>query len=165
MFVHAGTHLYGKVDQVPGLLHVGTQFFHVNFVPLVPMASFVVLDGVERKEDDAPGVPIPLNGKSLFFAWLRSGMYIGGGLAAAGGVIEAFRCIGNRGDGEYAAGLAVAAVVLLGLLPLTYRLTRAAPLRALALARLANIEPEVVAPFFVNHPSLPNPEELDRQGI
>lgn len=165
MFVHAGTLLYGKVDQVPGLLHVATQFLHVNFVPLWPMSSFVVIEGIERNEDDPPGVAIAMNYRSVFFAWLRTGMTVGGGAAALSAMIEGFRCLTHRGDAPYAAAMAVASVVLFGLLPLTYRLTRATPLRALALARKANIEPEIVAGYFVNYPTLPSPEELDGQGV
>jgi hypothetical protein len=165
MFVHAGMSLYGKVDQVPGLLHVATQFFHVNFVPLVPTGSFVVIEGIERKDDDPPGIPIGYHFRSLLFAWIRAGLWIGGGWAAIAAIIEAFRCLHHRGDPGFAAAMAVLSLVLFAILPATYRLTRAAPLRAVALARLADIEPEVVAGFFINHPSLANPEELDRQGI
>jgi hypothetical protein len=164
MFVHAGTHLYGKVDQVPGLLHVGTQFFHVNFVPLIPTGSFIILEGVERKEDEGPGIAIPLDYRSMFYAWLRTALMVGGGLAFITAAIEGFRCLARHGDGAYAAGMAVVGVVLAAFLPFTYRMTRAAPLRALGLARLAGIEPEVVAKYFVNHPSLADIEQFDRQG-
>jgi hypothetical protein len=163
MFVHAGLSLYGKVDQVPGLLHVATQFFHVNFVPLIPLGSYVVIEGVEPKNDAPPGVPIAFSYRSLFFAWLRAGIIMGGGGAAMVAIIEGFRLLHRHGRPGFAAAMAVLALVLFAVLPLTYRLTRATPFRALALARLADIEPEDVAPFFVHHPALV--EELDRQGI
>jgi hypothetical protein len=163
MFVHAGMTMYGKVDQVPGLLHVGTQFFHVNFIPLIPLGSYVVIEGVEVKEDQPPGVPISFNFRSLFFAWLRAGLIAGGVFAAMAAIIEGFRLLHRHGQPGFAAAMAVLALVLFAVLPLTYRLTRATPFRALALARHADIEPEAVAPFFVHHPALV--EDLDRQGI
>jgi hypothetical protein len=59
--------------------------------------------------------------------------------------------------------MAVVALVLFAVLPLTYRLTRAAPFRALALARHVDIEPEDVAAYFVHHPALL--DGPDRQGV
>ncbi len=44
-----------------------TRFFHVCYVPLVPLASFVLLP-----ESDA-GLPTALSGKSVLFAYLRGG--------------------------------------------------------------------------------------------
>ena len=73
MFVHAGMSLYGKVDQVPGLLHVATRFFHVNFVPLFPTGSFVVIEGIERPDNAPPGVPIGHHFRSILFAWVARG--------------------------------------------------------------------------------------------
>jgi hypothetical protein len=163
MFFHVGTQLYGKVDQVPGLLHVGTQFFHLNFVPLVPMGSYVVLEG-RPASDDTPGVPIEWSRKSVFFGWLRAALWIGASALLVSAIVEAIRCLENKGDWLDVGGQALAAIVLFVLLPLTYRMTRASPLRALALAKVAGLEPEVVAKYFVNHPSLPSPEELDGQG-
>jgi hypothetical protein len=50
-YFHIGTHvLYGKVDQVPGLFFVATRFFDVQFIPLVPLESFLVFEEVEGRK-------------------------------------------------------------------------------------------------------------------
>src|SRR5215207_6184396 len=77
-----GTRLYGKVDHVPGLFYVATKFFHVQFVPLVPAGSFLIIDdGSER------GVAIGVSGKSILVAWLRAALVVGGIVAVVLGVM------------------------------------------------------------------------------
>lgn len=84
-----GTRLFGKVDAVPGLGHVATKFFHVNYVPLVPTASWLV---IEESGNDWRGCEIPLSTKSVMVAWLRLGLFVAGtaltvlGLVQNGGV-------------------------------------------------------------------------------
>jgi hypothetical protein len=56
------------VDQVPGVLHVATQFYHVNYLPLYPVKSYII------REEDGLGVPIPLNYRSMLMAWARLGL-------------------------------------------------------------------------------------------
>ena len=72
MFVIYGTRLMGKVDQVENLGYVSTQFFHLNFVPLVPTGSYLILS---ENGDDFRGVSIPLSFKSILVAWLRVGTF------------------------------------------------------------------------------------------
>lgn len=64
-----GTRLYGKTDQVPGFFHVATKFAHVQYLPLIPYGSYVV---VSTNGDSFRGVPIPLSGKSVMLAWARA---------------------------------------------------------------------------------------------
>jgi hypothetical protein len=68
MFFIFGHRLFGKVDQVPGVLHVATQFYHVNYLPLYPVKSYII------REEDGLGVPIPLNYRSMLMAWARFGL-------------------------------------------------------------------------------------------
>jgi len=42
--LHIGEHIYGVVDQVPGVMHVGTRILHFNFLPCFPLGSVVVVD-------------------------------------------------------------------------------------------------------------------------
>lgn len=63
-----GRRLMGETDAVPGLFHVKTQFFHVDFIPLVPIKSYLVLT-VAGEMDRA--VEIPVSGKSVLAAWMR----------------------------------------------------------------------------------------------
>src|SRR5690242_18939565 len=66
MIVIFGTRLFGKVDKIPGVFHVATQFAHINYVPLVPTKSWLV---TSEQGKGWRGVPIPLSPKSIFIAW------------------------------------------------------------------------------------------------
>ena len=68
MFFVFGKRLMGKCDAVPGLFHVSTQFFHINYVPLIPLQTYIVLstDGKTFR-----GVPVGFSPKPLAFAWGR----------------------------------------------------------------------------------------------
>ena len=68
-----GTRLYGYCDEIEGVGHVATKFAHIWFLPLIPLSGFFVFDG-----DDDRGVEIPMRGKSVLSAWLRSGFIFGG---------------------------------------------------------------------------------------
>jgi hypothetical protein len=65
-----GEHLYGQVDRVAGLFYVSTQFWHLNYVPIVPLRSYIVLDGSEDG-DTFRGKKIPLQWKSVVIGYLR----------------------------------------------------------------------------------------------
>ena len=52
-----GSRLFGKVDVVPGLFHVQTKFGHFNYIPLIPMQSYVVLSHTGKT---FRGVRVPL---------------------------------------------------------------------------------------------------------
>jgi hypothetical protein len=71
-----GVRLFGKVDVVPGRFHVATEFYHIQFVPIVPMQTYLVL---EEDGDGWQGVKIPLCRKSVTAAWLRTGLFRPGG--------------------------------------------------------------------------------------
>lgn len=151
MFIHIGVSLYGKVDQVPGLLHVATQFIHLSFIPVVPKQSYVVLAGTE-KGDKFEGCPIGFSGKSILFAWLRCFLLIGGIVAGVIAFITSQRGPRLAADAwhPFPVLLALSAAAFI-LLVVSYRITRARPLRALELARLAGISPEVLAGYFASH--------------
>ena len=63
-----GKRLFGKTDAVPGLFYVQTNFFHIDFIPLYPFGSFLVLDTLNERRF----IMIPLHKKSFFLAYLRS---------------------------------------------------------------------------------------------
>jgi len=75
MIIIWGSRLYGKTDEVPGLLHVATKFGHLWYLPLIPMGSFVVFDAVK---EGWQGVPIGLSFKSMLLGWLRVGTVVAG---------------------------------------------------------------------------------------
>jgi hypothetical protein len=158
MLVIHGTSLYGKVDQVKGLFHVATLFFHINWVPVIPQKSYLIFEGKAAKR--APqGVPIGLNGKSILFAWGRFLLLIGGCLALPFGCMVA--ALEARGTEATTLALIAATVLIVSIacLALSYRLCHARPERALELARLAGIEPARLAEFFAERMT---PEEEDR---
>ena len=80
-----GTRLFGQADRVAGLFCVRTRFFHVNFIPLVPLASYLVFEqkggsgnrGVELKK---------LRWNSVFLAWVRTPLWIACGISSVIGL-------------------------------------------------------------------------------
>ncbi|HEV3116010.1 MAG TPA: hypothetical protein VGY58_03080, partial [Gemmataceae bacterium] len=76
MLVIHGTSLYGKVDQVKGLFHVATLFFHLNWIPIIPRASYLILE--RASAGASQGIPLGMSGKSILFAWGRCALLIGG---------------------------------------------------------------------------------------
>jgi hypothetical protein len=109
-----GTRLLGKVDKVPGSFYVATKFFHINFIPLIPIESWIVTwrtgFGLRGKWG---GVRIPLDGKSILVAWLRCLLMSG---ALAGGCLAMIDfCQPVVRDGAAGVVLAIAAAVCLGL--------------------------------------------------
>ncbi|HEY4330788.1 MAG TPA: hypothetical protein VGN88_13690 [Phycisphaerae bacterium] len=83
MYLQIGQRPYGKCDVVPELFYVATWFFHVNFFPLVPLGSRLILS---RTGSTYQTVRIPFSFKSLFYAWVRTAFF-GAMLAAAFWVI------------------------------------------------------------------------------
>ncbi|MEQ1569799.1 MAG: hypothetical protein ABMA64_29455 [Myxococcota bacterium] len=63
-----GTRKFGWVDQIEGLGIVATTFFHVMFVPLVPLSTHLMID-------DSRGLPLPMSAKSVAVAWFRSALF------------------------------------------------------------------------------------------
>lgn len=87
MIIMFGTRMYGKVDRVPGLCYVTTTFAYLNFLPLFPTGSFLVIEGSEAG-GEVRGKPFGLSLKSVLAGYLR----VWGGVAAVlcltvGGVV------------------------------------------------------------------------------
>ena len=79
-----GTRAYGRVDGFERQFAV-TQFFHVWFLPVIPLGSTWV---TEDLGDRTNGHAIRLSGKSLAAAYLRTWGLLGGALAATIGVVS-----------------------------------------------------------------------------
>jgi hypothetical protein len=152
----AGTRLYGKVDQVPGLFHLATEFFHIQFVPIGPTRSFLIFAGTER------GIRIGLSGKSILFAYLRTILVIVGGLLLAIGLIGGIHYLEDKQQhAEHLGavlGLLAGGVVCLLFLLLSYRLSRPSPLRAYRLALAAGLPLDGLAEHYARTLT---PEQLD----
>jgi len=66
-----GVRLFGKTEIVPGVFFIATRFFHICFIPLLPMQSFVILA-------DGEGAALPsLHWGSISMAWLRGLLFLG----------------------------------------------------------------------------------------
>lgn len=63
-----GSRQYGKVDEVPGLFHVATRFFHIWFIPLIPLQSYIVL---QRTGNSFHGMATSMSGKSVLAGYAR----------------------------------------------------------------------------------------------
>ena len=79
-----GTRLFGKCDEIPGAGHVATQFFHVYYLPLIPMKSHFVIEG-SKSGDGYKAIALDLSWRSVGFAWLRAVAALGliGGCAVS----------------------------------------------------------------------------------
>ncbi|MCL6502089.1 MAG: hypothetical protein K6T86_05340 [Pirellulales bacterium] len=144
MIVVYGTKLYGKVDRVPGLFYVRTRFFHLQFIPLIPLASYVLVEG----SNDERGMKISLSLKSVFTAWARTGLILIGAGYAVATAVQAARWLGRAGGSispllENAAWLAGACLVYW----ITVRFSRPSYRRAIELGGCLGLEPAVVERF------------------
>jgi hypothetical protein len=70
--IHFGQMRCGKVDQVENLFHVVSEFFQINFIPVVPLRSYLVLHGAPPGSE----IAIPLNGKSVLMGYIRTALVL-----------------------------------------------------------------------------------------
>jgi len=74
----AGIRHFGKVSVVPNLFYVATKFAHINFVPLIPLGSSVIVANSEEEYREGAMTKtafiareIPFSVKSFFMAYVR----------------------------------------------------------------------------------------------
>jgi hypothetical protein len=149
MLLIFGQGKYGKVDHVPNLFYVVTEFFHLYYVPLLPLRSYLVLDG------SRPGAPtttarISLSLKSMLVGWLRAAFVLAVVGGVIGGVIALVEYLSAGHGGRLETVLipwviAVAGVVLYWL---SRRATRAGLERALALGDQVGLPAEYIEEHF-----------------
>lgn len=157
MVIISGVRFAGKVDAVPRIGHVATRFFHLYWIPLIPVGTFLV---TAEKDDDFTGFPLPLNAKSIVVGYLRTIGWVG--LAAA--VVAAFMAVGEKQHqlaGLAVAGGAIAAALLLAL----YRLaifTHATYERAIELGRHVGLPPDQLLMLEVAYGRL-NADQAERE--
>ncbi len=68
MFFFIGTGDFGKTDHLPGLLYVKTRFFHVWWLPLIPLYSMLYRDD----DSGEPVMELGFHFKSILSAWIRT---------------------------------------------------------------------------------------------
>jgi hypothetical protein len=126
---------------VPGLFCVRTQFFHVNFVPLVPLKSFVVFE--EKGRSSPRGIELKkLRWNSVLLAWVRTPLWIA---CAVGSVLGLVTGAGIQHDWHTGAPLLAVSLAAGAAWYATYRLSAASFERATELARAAGLPPQVIA--------------------
>ena len=169
MVVFYGTRLYGKVDQVPGVFYVATRFVYLQFIPLFPVGSVLIIDGTESDEGYS-GAALGLSGKSILFTYLRLILLLGGIIVGIVGVVELISALDNQGRGSIweAASWLGFCPLMLAAWWFSYRWSHAGEARALMLAQLAGIPPEVIVEHFApsgqppaTHERLPEVEPAD----
>jgi hypothetical protein len=138
MVVIWGSNWYGKCDEVPRLCHVETHFFHLYYVPLIPLGSFAVFG--RTPDGNVQGVPVGLSIKSVLLAWLRT-------ILIVGGIGAAVACIINFATKHplEGVGLGFVAACAFALFALTKKFrifTHAGYERAIDLARRSGVTPE-----------------------
>lgn len=113
MIIIWGSQLYGKTDEIPGLCHVATRFGHLWYIPLIPMASFIVFS---KGDNGFNGASIPLNAKSVLIAYLRGG-------CAVGAILCSIAALANFDKPPAAGGLVAAALFCVAVMVLSYKLS------------------------------------------
>jgi len=68
MVIVWGQRMYGRIDKIAGSF-VATRFFHIYYVPLIPLSSWLVLE--DHGEGNFLGTQVPLQLRSVMAAWLR----------------------------------------------------------------------------------------------
>jgi hypothetical protein len=147
-----GNSQYGKTDHLPGLFFVVTEFLHFNHLPIIPHASYCLLDAGGSKQ----GVKIPLSGKSMLLGYLRGFLCVVCALFTFIGACILILDFKKLQFWEIAAsgGLLLAGWVCFAL---TYLWQKPSPLRALELAKYLGVPLSTLAEHYVDDPRI---EEL-----
>ncbi len=143
IFIH-GIGLYGKVDHIPCLFYVATRFFYIQFIPLIPVGSYIVWDNGRGNS----GISLGLSAKSVFFAWARLALLIGGSIAAIIAFLTGAEALAGQGHWLIPALEVLLSALLFYAFYASYRFARPGPARALALAQRAGIPMEVLAEYY-----------------
>jgi hypothetical protein len=133
-----GTRIYGKMDHVPGLFYIGTSFVHINFVPLIPLGSYLIIDDGSGEN----GISCPFHLTSLLMAWVRpAGVLVA--LWAAGYAIFSSTLVL-----EARIGFVVLACVAVAMVYLSYWIIQCGRARAVRLAERAGLDANLVHDHF-----------------
>jgi hypothetical protein len=145
MIIIWGQRMYGRCDEVGDLFYVRTRFFHVWFIPLIPVQTFIVLKGTES-HDGFKGVPASMSMKSVLYGWLRAGLVIAAIVGIFWAVVSGI-AYGDKGEAEDLVGAVFGAVLAGGsvlLYWLSARFARASYERALEIADQLGLSHEII---------------------
>jgi hypothetical protein len=130
-----GTDYFGKVDQVPECFHVGTRFFHINYIPLIPLGSMLILAKPDGGAGER-GLDVALSWKSVLVAYTRAGI----GVAAIALTVFTFFAFADTRHPGLGVPVLILALGGWGALWLSYRLTHASRERAQEVAEAAGLD-------------------------
>jgi hypothetical protein len=85
-----GTALYGRVDVVPGYLHIETMFCHFLWIPLLPQQTWVLAND-PRGLTAVKNLPIRMSLKSVALVWLQWFLNV----ALVGAIVYALLLLGS----------------------------------------------------------------------
>jgi hypothetical protein len=126
-----GVRLFGKAEIVPGVFFIATRFFHICFIPLIPMQSFVI-----GEDPDGGGAALPgLHWGSISMAWLR-GLLFAGALALS---IMAWNKVEAGAPASASRPMLLMALGCVAAFAGSYRLARATPQTLEALKGVAGV--------------------------
>lgn len=89
LFIFFGSRMYGQVDKTPDVGWVSTKFLHLQFVPLIPVGSYLI-----EEFDGVASAKVPFSWKSVLVAWMRAAIVLA---IVTAGVIFSLAL----SDGEY----------------------------------------------------------------
>jgi hypothetical protein len=153
MIIIWGQRMFGKTDHVGNLFYVRTQFFHLWFIPLIPLTTYIVIAGSEQGTG-FKGMQTSMSLKSVLFGWLRAGCVIAGVFCLIAGLINFMSYLDkNSTEGLANALLCVGVLAGAGLLYwMTMYFSRASYHRAVELASELGISEEAVAHLYTAAP-------------
>ena len=155
MFVIYGKRLFGRVDKVQGVFMVATQFFHIWFVPLIPIGSYIIFAGSEDGQGFR-GVKMTLDAKSVLAAYVRAFLVIAGIVQFLRGIYTIYQHYkGYYEPPTLASGLylIMLSVIFFTAYALSRKLLRASYKRALELAITAGVDRRYIDASFSVMPS------------
>jgi hypothetical protein len=163
MIIIFGQRNFGKVDHVPGACYVVTKFFHLYFVPLIPLGSYVVVEGSETG-NTMTAKSTSLSLKSIGAAWMRYVLSLGVLLGAIFGFFAFVGGMNETDPGLIGTGvvLGLASVASGVLFWASYRLFKPSHQRALELADELGLPASCVEKCMPSHGRENDHSERDR---
>jgi hypothetical protein len=146
MFIIYGKRFYGTADHAPGLFYVASLFFHVWYIPFVPLGAYLLIDDGTGEN----GVTIGFSGKSFLLGWFRATCYVLGPALLLFGILLAFNQpnVASSDWITFTVWMAAAGAAIIGLLVWSYFWIRIGRERAVALAERAGLDSTFVHDHF-----------------
>jgi hypothetical protein len=160
MIIIWGQRMFGKTDHVGNLFYVRTQFFHLWYIPLIPLTTYIVLAGSEQGTG-FKGMQTSMSLKSVLSGWVRAACVLGGAFCLIAGLIN-FMSYVDKNSTEGLANALLCVGVLAGavlLYWLTMLFSRASYHRAVELASELGLAEEAVAQLYAAAPETYSSQE------